>query len=162
MYVALIAVCAVIVFQIIKIYKANKLRDETLSSVRKSAIQTMDCSKEWTINQIAFLAIVIGFAVYIYLNPSSIKSGDANLYIAVLGVFAISVLINMLMNRKEQCLYYTKEVFYNDGKMIRFKNVKSIQKARTNGAIVVNLYSNDPGIKVTKGKSKAIKSLCNI
>ena len=63
------------------------------------------------------------------------------------------------MNRKEQCLYYTKEVFYNDGKMIRFKNVKSIQKARTNGAIVVNLYSNDPGIKVTKGKSKAVTDL---
>ena len=108
-FLALAALGAVIIFQLKQIHTANNKRSETLDGLKANAVQSISCTKYWSTVQLLFMVICIVIGVYIWLNPASVNNEYVWAYEGLLLIFCVSVVINLIFNKKEQCLFYTKD-----------------------------------------------------
>ena len=122
----------------------------------KNKVEVIPCSAGWLSMQVGVLLLVIFMTIYVSQHPEQSGSADATGFMIVCAGLLIILVLNMSLMKKYQELYVNKDGFMDDGKVIRYTSIKSIDPSLTN--CTVTTYSNQE-LKISSAKGKALMKL---
>ncbi len=148
-----------LVFISYSIVKGKKEQQEKLDRfymLSKNKVQVIPCSAGWFNMQAGILLLVVFLTIYVSQHPEQSGSADATGFLLVCAGLLVVLIMNMTLMKKYQDLYVNKDGFMDEGKVIRFTSVKSVEPSLT--SCTVSTYSNQE-LKISSTKGKALMKL---
>lgn len=156
LYVTAGAMLAFVGYSIIRGKKEQQENLERFYQLSKNKVEIIPCSSRWLSTQVGILLLVIFLAVYVSQHPEQSGSADATGFLLVcVGLIAV-LIMNMTLMKKYQDLYINKDGFMDDGKVVRFTSIKSVEPKLT--GCTVTTYSNQE-LKLNSTQGKALMNL---
>lgn len=156
LYVAAAAMLIFTVYMIIKGKQEHQQKLERFYQISKNKVEVIPCSSGWMSLQAGVLLLVVFMTIYVSQHPEQSGSEDATGFLLICVGLLVVLILNMTMLRKYQELYVNKDGFLDDGKVIRFTSIKSVDPSLT--GCTVSTYSNQE-LKISSAKGKALMKL---
>ena len=152
----LVAVVLFTTFIQVREYLKFKKMIEDFEQTRKKKVNESPMSKSFIILTVFVATICLILAIYIWQNPTSVPEDDYYMYIAFSIMLAFLFIINLVLGKPRQCLYYTEEGFFSNKQFVRCRSIRDIKMKK--GAAEVILYSGEK-IDVNRDHLKIIEDL---
>lgn len=150
---------AMLIFICYTIVKGKKEFQEKLDHfymISKNKVEVIPCSSGWLSMQVGVLLLVVFLTIYVSQHPEQSGSEDATGFLLVCVGLLVVLIMNMTLMRKYQDLYINKDGFMDEGKVVRFTSIKSVDPSLMN--CTVSTYSNQE-LKISAAKGKALMKL---
>ena len=140
-------------------YLKFKKMIKDFEQTKKKKVYESAMSKSFIVLTVFVAMICVALAIYIWQNPTSVPQDDYYLYIAFSIMLAFLFIINLVLGKPRQCLYYADEGFFSNKQFIRCRSIREIKMGKQfSKSAEVILYSGEK-IEINKEHLRIVEDL---